>query len=419
MAFPRGARLEHSNTTIPTILRYTFGIQRSLPGAWRVRATYVGARGNHLYRGYEANLYPHPIIRADGTLFFPDDCDDPVYQDPTSGLKPSAFCRPGASKGLNPAFSSGIRLTNSDAQSFYNALQLSANKSLSGGLSLQASYTFSKSVDDASFHASGRTATNQYPYQRTLARSLSDFDIRHRLVVNYFYNLPFGSGRSWATSGILSKMFGGWRLGGIFRARTGTPFTATVSVRNPGYLFAATQPNLIAGQSNNPTSGVSVGCSAVEAGRELQAPRTVFRPLCFPGSGAWNDRDSRSQHADRAYDHQPGPFPPTGVPSGCPKTPTVSGRIFQSSQPHELRETVLRRLLQVFFQAALIPQPEEFLLQTQPPGRFNWSCDSRSRNGQLLPHLYRCFRNRLLVRSAKPYNVQYVAGRNGLSSSEV
>ena len=270
--------LEYRNSTLPTVLRYNLGIQRFLPGGWRVQATYVGARGNHLYRGYEANLYPFPTVRADGTLFLPDDCTDPVYQDPNQGRKPSAFCRPGASQGINPAFSSGILVSNSDAQSFYNALQLSANKSLSRGLSLQASYTFSKSVDDAT--AAG-TETSQYPYWRTLNRGPSDFDIRQRLVLSYFYNLPFGKGRSWATSGILSRMFGGWRLGGIFSVRTGTPFTATINVRNPGYLFAAGQPNLIAGQSNNPTSGVSAGCAAVEAGRELRAPDLYFDPCVF------------------------------------------------------------------------------------------------------------------------------------------
>ncbi len=276
--FPGRARvLEYWNTTIPTVLRYNLGVQRTLAGGWRVQAAYVGARGNHLLRGYEANLYPIPIVRADGTLFFPDDCDDPVYQNPASGRTPSAFCRPGASQGINPAFS-GIITTNSDGQSFYNALQISANKSLGGGLSMQASYTFSKSVDDAS---GTQEAVPQYPYQRTLTRGLSDFDIRHRLVLNYFYNLPFGQGRSWATNGILARLLGGWRLGGILSTRTGTPFTAGSSVRTPGYLFAAGQPNLIAGRSNNPTSGVSAGCAAVETGRELRAPELYFDPCVF------------------------------------------------------------------------------------------------------------------------------------------
>jgi hypothetical protein len=275
--------LDYWNTTIPTIFRYNFGIQRSFPGGWRVQSTYVGARGNHIYRGYESNLYPLPIVRADGTLFFPDDCDDPAFKDPANPRSPSAFCRPGASHGINPAFSSGILVTNSDAQSFYNALLLSANKNLSYGLSLQASYTFSKSIDDAS-----STGDNpQYPYQRTLNRGLSDFDTRHRLVLSYFYNLPFGKGQSWVPSGIPAKILGGWRLGGIFSARTGTPFTATVSVRNPGYLFAADQPSLVPGQSANPISGLSLGCSGIEAGRELRAPDLYFDPCVFqvPASG--------------------------------------------------------------------------------------------------------------------------------------
>jgi hypothetical protein len=283
VGLPGEARgFEYWNTTIPYVLRYTVGMQRSLPGGWRVQSTYVGARGNHVYRGYESNLYPFPIVRADGSLFFPDDCDDPVYQDPTSGLRPSSLCQSGVSQGINPNFSS-IQVTNSDAQSFYNALQLSANRNLSGGLSLQASYTLSKSVDDASSPAGGgfAPAESQYPYQRTLGRGLSDFDTRQNLVLSYFYDLPFGPSRTWLSSGVLSRLLGGWRLGGIFSARSGTPFSATSSVRNPGYLFAAALPNLVAEQSNNPTSGVSVGCSAVEAGRELRAPELYFDPCVF------------------------------------------------------------------------------------------------------------------------------------------
>ena len=116
---------------------------------------------------------------------------------------------------------------------------------------------------------------------RTLNRSLSDFDIRHRLVLSYFYNLPLGNGRGWWKSGVLSRIFGGWRLGGIFSVRSGTPFNATTSVRNPGFLFSTRQPDLASGSSNNPTSGVSAGCSAVEAGRPLRAPELYFDPCVF------------------------------------------------------------------------------------------------------------------------------------------
>jgi hypothetical protein len=62
----------------------------------------------------------------------------------------------------------------------------------------------------------------------------------------------------------------------------------TVSVRTPGYLFAATQPDLLPERSNNPISGVSSGCldprtgeTAIEAGSRLGGPDLYFDPCSF------------------------------------------------------------------------------------------------------------------------------------------
>ena len=70
--------------------------------------------------------------------------------------------------------------------------------------------------------------------------------------------------------------------------RTGVPTTAQINVRRPGYLFAATRPNLLPGQNNNPTKGVSAGCldprtgaTVVEAGRKLGGPDLFFDPCVF------------------------------------------------------------------------------------------------------------------------------------------
>ncbi len=240
--------MDYRHTTNPMVLRYNFTLQQQLPGGWRARASYVGARGNHLFRGYEANLFPVPEIRKDESLFFPAACPPP-------GETAIPDCRPDAGP-VNPAFG-GISILNSDAQSFYNSLQLSADKSLSRGISLRASYSFSKSVDDASSHSfhSFLGGSSQYGLMRTLDRGLSDFDVRHRLVINYFYTPPLGSGGRWLRSGFLSQVFGGWRLGGIMRFRTGVPYTPVVNARSPGFLFAASRPNLLPGRSNNPILG--------------------------------------------------------------------------------------------------------------------------------------------------------------------
>ncbi|OFW02531.1 MAG: hypothetical protein A3G20_05440 [Acidobacteria bacterium RIFCSPLOWO2_12_FULL_59_11] len=238
----------------PMVLRYHFALQQQFPGGWRAQATYVGARGNHLPRTFEANQFPEPVSQPDGALFFP----------PNAGP-------------INPAFSD-IYILASDAQSFYNSLQLSASKSLSRGLSLQTNYTLSKSVDDASSHSTG---AGQYGRMRALNRAPSDFDARHRLAFNYFYTLPQGSGQRWWNSGLLEQVFGSWRLGGILSFRTGIQFHPTANVRTPGYLFATDRPNLLPGRNNNPVKGVSEGCETVQAGQKLGTRELYFDPCVF------------------------------------------------------------------------------------------------------------------------------------------
>ncbi|MGH9783910.1 MAG: TonB-dependent receptor domain-containing protein, partial [Terriglobia bacterium] len=270
VGFPLQAQnLDYQNIDSPAMLRYNLTLQQRLPGDSNVQVGYVGARGNHLLRNYEANLFPVPIRQPDGSLFFP----------PNAGP-------------VNPAFQGGINLMSSDAQSFYNALLISADTRPSQALSLRATYTYSKSVDDSS--AFNFRGTQQFGLLRTLDRGLSDFDIRHRVTVNFFYTLPAATLGSGPFSQVLSKLLGSWRVGGIAGFRSGVPATALINVRRPGYLFAATRPNLLPGQTNNPTQGVSIGCNdpvtgarAVEAGRELGGPNLLFDPCVFgvPAAG--------------------------------------------------------------------------------------------------------------------------------------
>ena len=260
--------VDHQGTTNPMVLRYDVALEHQLPQGWRAGVSYVGARGNHLFRTYEMNLFPIPETRDDGTLFFPPD-RGPV----------------------NPAFQGGINILASDAQSFYNSLRIAANKSLSRGVSLRGSYTFSKSVDDASVHGGSTASPVQYGLLRTLERGLSNFDIRHRVAMDYLYVLPFGSGQRWWNSGPLGLVFGGWRVGGILSLRSGTPFTPLVSTRRPGFLFAANRPNLRPGYSKNPTEGVTDGCNAgtnqeVRPGQRLGGPDLLFDPCAFEAPAA-------------------------------------------------------------------------------------------------------------------------------------
>ena len=257
VGFPLQAQnLDYQGIASPTMLRYNLTVQQRLPRESNLQIAYVGARGNHLLRNYEANLFPVPTVQPDGSLFFPPDAGP-----------------------VNPAFQGGINLMSSDAQSFYNALLISADARPSQALALRATYTYSKSIDDASsFNFRG---IQQFGLLRTQDRGLSDFDIRHRVTTNFFYTLPSGGANSVQLIRLLSRILGSWRVGGIFGFRNGVPTTPQINVRRSGYLFAATRPNLLPGQSNNPTHGPSIGCAAVEAGRAVGSPNLFFDPCVF------------------------------------------------------------------------------------------------------------------------------------------
>ena len=248
--------MDYDGTRTPMLLRYNFSIRQEAPGDWQLQASYAGARGNHLFRRYESNRFPIPVTEPDGSLFFPSEQER---------------------SAVNPAFGS-VNLLSTDAQSFYNALQLSASRNVGRGISLRAGYTYSKSVDDSSTLDWGNL---QYALDRKLDRGLSDFDLRHRLAFNYFYTLPFGNQPGGGVSGALAKVLGGWRLGGIASLRSGTPFSAEINVRYPNYLFAARRPDLLPGHDNNPTQGTSEGCGRVTSGRELGGPELYYDPCSF------------------------------------------------------------------------------------------------------------------------------------------
>jgi hypothetical protein len=261
----QGQILDYRNLTSPRVMRYELSVQRQLPRNIRLQASYVGARGNHLLRNLEVNLFPFPSTRSDGSLFFPPYVDR---------INP-----------VNPAFQGGINMMSSDAQSFYNSFLLTADARLSRAVTMRVSYTFSKTVDDASGIGTSASA-QQYGLDRKLDRGPSDFDNRQRVSVSYFYTMPVPRGQT-GFAAALAQVFGGWRVGGIFSARTSVPTTVRINVRRAGYLFSATRPNLLPGNSNNPTEGTSIGCNDangqpfIEAGRKIEGPELFYDPCVF------------------------------------------------------------------------------------------------------------------------------------------
>ena len=143
---------------------WNFNVERQLGEQNVVEVAYVGSKGTKLLTARDINQ-PQPSVLPPGLPFVP---------------------RP------NPQFDD-IDLLESRANSNYHALQARFQRRLSRGLSALASYTWSKSIDDASnfFSSAGDPNFPQNSYNVAAERGRSNFDVAHRLSVSYSYALPF------------------------------------------------------------------------------------------------------------------------------------------------------------------------------------------------------------------------------------
>lgn len=117
----------------------------------------------------------------------------------------------------------------SQGRSILHAGNLRVRKRFTHGLAFGGTYTFSKSLDNASSIGGGATVVAQDPNDLAAERGLSSFDQRQRFSGDWMFELPFGEGRRWLTrQGVLEKVFGEWRWSGNVTFATGNPFTVRV-----------------------------------------------------------------------------------------------------------------------------------------------------------------------------------------------
>jgi hypothetical protein len=110
----------------------------------------------------------------------------------------------------------------------YHALQTTLNRRFSRGLLLKSAYTWSKAIDEATYSDWTEFLWNA-PSVYGRNRALASHDTPHNFQLALVYELPFGPGKPWATSGTSSRILGGWQLNGTFSAYSGRPFTLTAS----------------------------------------------------------------------------------------------------------------------------------------------------------------------------------------------
>ena len=115
--------------------------------------------------------------------------------------------------------------------SFYNSLQISVSRQMGKGLGVYGNFVWSKALTNTtSSMASKNSAPFDY-YNLKLEKTYTDGDVPRALKVTFFYDLPFGRGKTLFSRAprILNHVIGGWNVSGVLNYMDGTPLSFTSS----------------------------------------------------------------------------------------------------------------------------------------------------------------------------------------------
>ena len=185
-----------------TAYQWFFDVQRTLPFDTLVTVGYMGTKGTFLAGTRNLNL----------------------------PMTPSANIA--ANQRFNrPEFNS-IAYQDNFLNSSYHGLTAKVEKRFSRGLTFLSSFTWSKSIDQGNENLLDGGQGSATPWDLSLERGLSTMHRKFVYVFSGVYELPFGKGRQFATSGPASWILGGWQLGGLLSLATGMPVGHTINVNN-------------------------------------------------------------------------------------------------------------------------------------------------------------------------------------------
>ena len=206
--------------------QYNGSLQYALANDLVLEVAYVGTSGHNLFRNVRINQARlaspgSPIVNAvTGQVITTNTPDNAQLRAPFQGADIAGFQQ--------------FQFT---AESSYNSLQASLTRRLSRGLQLLASYTYAKSLDNASGQGDIDTSTilgNQLDDRAN--RGVSDFDRTHRFVLSYLWDLPRPAFASGSKAGRL--LLSGWQVAGIVTAMSGQPFDIVDSAAGSFYFGA-------------------------------------------------------------------------------------------------------------------------------------------------------------------------------------
>jgi hypothetical protein len=336
-----------------------FSIQREMPGNMVVEVAYAGHLARHLPQGVNFAASPYFFKDSTSGQTFAQAYDavatalrngaavtaQPWFENQLPGTGTVAFSTANSSNFINgnvaslfqqmgkirstlglPAYNSRqveeLFMRTYEGTANYHGMLVTLRKRTQFGLTVNANYTLSKSLDET---ISNQNSAGYYAnsFNPRAEYGPSTYDRRHVFAANLVYDLPFGRGKHFSTGNKLDNIIGGWYMSHVFQAFTGTPLTFTESsqVWGGGIIFPGStgmmptgpvpSTGLFSGVSGGPAGGLcgnavgTTGAPPTGTGLNLfhdpAAACLGFRPIllsqddrsgrgkAFYGEGFWND----------------------------------------------------------------------------------------------------------------------------------
>ncbi|HYV61698.1 MAG TPA: carboxypeptidase regulatory-like domain-containing protein [Bryobacteraceae bacterium] len=222
--------------------QWNFTIQKTVGANWNVEAGYLGSKNTRLgIPDSNINQLPSQYLSVGSALLT-------KVSNPYFGQIPASSSLGGATIAQQlllrpyPRFTNVALFRDNVGQSTYNAAVVKLERRLSRGLTVTASYTFSKLIDDASSVFSQTIFTGPVlgstgaadANNRHLEKDLSSGDIPRVFALGWVYDIP----RVWKISG--------WQLAGLVRVQAGDAVPVSQATNNNSSLgYAVQRPNRV------------------------------------------------------------------------------------------------------------------------------------------------------------------------------
>lgn len=250
------------NEAIGYMQQWNLNVQRELVQGFLLELGYAGSKGVHLSgsgqtagggTGMQIDQLPDQYLSMGSQLL--TQVANPFYGKVTGGTLAGATVQRGQLLRPYPQYNGVTNASAYNRSSQFHSLQAKLERRFRNGGVLLASYAWSKNISDTDTTTGwlespnvggGGTPTQQDNYNIKLEKSLSSFDVSHRLVVSYVIDLPFGRSKRFfgSAGGAAGKLVSGWGINGISTFQAGFPLKFTTATNLTNSFGGGSRPNV-------------------------------------------------------------------------------------------------------------------------------------------------------------------------------